>query len=663
MKEEYIKPETMWLKVDDEVLEDFFAEDLLPPTTLHEDRLLECTKIGSGTFKDVYKCYDNHLKRWVALAQPNERHLDGESVRQFLHEAWLTSSLQHPNIIKIFEIGSRGDEVPYYLMELKSNTTFAHFVENEDDLITRLESLVTIIEAIKYTHSQGVIHLDLKPENIQHDKNNDILLCDWGLAEKIFYDENGQDLMSYSHLASTSDHAFEILAKGSPGYASPEQLSGEFAVDYRSDVFAVGCLLYYALYQEHAFKGSGEELVINNKCCAYEFPKSGISNRLIKQSLKLVISKALAPVPENRYQTVEVLLADIQLALSTRPTSLDKSNLLTQLTLGLKRKSFVLIPSLLFILVTFAVVYFSSQRLRKERFNFLSEKKSLQTTLQITEKEQEVLDLLLMKSGGDVLSTIYHTNESKWYSDHKSFAVDVDESVLICERLLNLDDRFSKARLKLVKLNCIKMNFSEALRIAGGRNSRQYEEYLKFAQRYEHYKFSSSERPSIGELTSFLKDISLLEDVSTNALYEVFLYDNQTRVQTSYDYNDVVVVLLDFYNQNREGYISSHRKGELYLQSPSGIRTIANKKNTASLYSFLKLDSLVFGRLPHLDLEKLHGSQIKYLDLVEVKSFECGKKIVIKGLETVYVKSEKDKELVRKFTNDENVNIVVRKPL
>jgi len=363
-------------------------------------------------------------------------------------------------------------------MELKSNTTFAHFVENEDDLITRLESLVTIIEAIKYTHSQGVIHLDLKPENIQHDKNNDILLCDWGLAEKIFYDENGQDLMSYSHLASTSDHAFEILAKGSPGYASPEQLSGEFAVDYRSDVFAVGCLLYYALYQEHAFKGSGEELVINNKCCAYEYPKSRMSNRLITHSLKLVIRKALSSVPENRYQSVGALLDDIQQALSTRPTSLDRGNIFKRFILALKRKSLVLIPSLLFLVVTGLVVYFSSEALRKERFNFLSEKKSLQTSLKVTEKEQEVLDLLLMKSGGDVLDIIYQTNESKWYSDHKSFAVDVNDSVLICERLLNVNDSFSKARLKLAKLNCIKMNFVEALRVTGSRESRQYNEYL-----------------------------------------------------------------------------------------------------------------------------------------------------------------------------------------
>lgn len=139
--------------------------------------------LGREATKDVVRAFDTVTKRWVALARV---HSDGtmEAYERFIHEAWLTSPLTHPNIISIHDLGVGDDGRPFFTMDLKGDNTLAALLKSakRPDLPDLLRILGKICDAVAYAHSHQVLHLDLKPENIQADAFGDVLVCDWGLG-------------------------------------------------------------------------------------------------------------------------------------------------------------------------------------------------------------------------------------------------------------------------------------------------------------------------------------------------------------------------------------------------------------------------------------------------------------------------------------------------
>ena len=156
----------------------------------NEMRYRDESRLGQGGTKEVFKSWDCRSRRWVAIARLREDR-GPELYDQFVHEAWLTSSLNHPNIINIYDVGVDGDGRPFFTMDLKGETTLSDLTR-EQGMRNRRELLgvfLKICNAVSHAHSRGVIHLDLKPDNVQVDQFGEVLVCDWGLARHITDEE------------------------------------------------------------------------------------------------------------------------------------------------------------------------------------------------------------------------------------------------------------------------------------------------------------------------------------------------------------------------------------------------------------------------------------------------------------------------------------------
>ena len=169
-------------------LSNFCDEDFEDPweNTESADSLATATErythkelLATGGMKEIYKVYDTKMKRFIAMARliPDS---DEELAEVFLKEAALTASLEHPNIISVYDFGINENLDPFFTMELKVGESLDEIIDEEKaDLNELLEIFVKVCDAISYAHSNNVIHLDLKPDNIQVGKYGEVQVCDW----------------------------------------------------------------------------------------------------------------------------------------------------------------------------------------------------------------------------------------------------------------------------------------------------------------------------------------------------------------------------------------------------------------------------------------------------------------------------------------------------
>jgi serine/threonine protein kinase len=203
--------------------------------------------LGRGGMGHVYKARERSLDRYVAIKViPQERNRDVAFVERFRREAKIAARLRHPRIVSVHEVGTLGG-FHYFSMDFIEGSTLRSIVQRQralpvDDAIG---VVAEICRAVAHAHGRGVIHRDLKPENVMIDGEGDVFVMDFGLARAI--EEGG---------LTTSGAII-----GSPTYMSPEQLSGE-PLDERTDIYAIGLLLYYCLTGEDLFAADSVAAVI-----------------------------------------------------------------------------------------------------------------------------------------------------------------------------------------------------------------------------------------------------------------------------------------------------------------------------------------------------------------------------------------------------------------
>ena len=196
------------------------------------DRYTGMEQIGSGAIKKIQRVLDLTSGRPVALALPNES-LTKEQVQHFLEEARLTASLEHPNIIPVYDLGFNQQGTPYFTMKLCSTQKLADILQgDESSLFQLLDIFLKICEAMACAHNAGAIHRDLKPENILLGNFGEVFVCDWGSAQ----------IIPGSVLEQEVGQLSKALTKGTPGFMSPEQLAGEPA-HINQDIYTMGALL------------------------------------------------------------------------------------------------------------------------------------------------------------------------------------------------------------------------------------------------------------------------------------------------------------------------------------------------------------------------------------------------------------------------------------
>lgn len=275
------------------------------------DNQFKLTEIlGKGGMSIVYKATDLVLKKEVAIKLMHP-HLvsDQNAYLRFKQEAQAASHLDHPNVIKVYNFGMTGGDnpQPFIVMDFIEGESLSETLRREERLpVPRaLKIFIQVCNALAHAHGKGIIHRDLKPSNIMLvNKDGDpdyVKIVDFGIA-KLLPQEGEQ-----AHRLTQTGDIF-----GSPTYMSPEQCRGQ-AVDKRSDVYALGCVIYEALCGHPPHSGSNVFETFHKHIT--EIPASlelSNVNRDLNDRLDAVVFKALEKEPDKRYQSMSALESDLK---------------------------------------------------------------------------------------------------------------------------------------------------------------------------------------------------------------------------------------------------------------------------------------------------------------------------------------------------------------
>ena len=264
-------------------------------------------EIGRGGMGEVYLAHDSQLRRQVALKLLPERFTqDPERVRRFRHEARAVSSLNHPNILTIYEVAETKG-VHYLATEYVVGQTLRALLEAKQlTLGATLDIAIQVGEALAASHHAGIIHRDIKPENLMQRADGYVKVLDFGLAKLAETPViNNYDTNPYSLL-----HTRPGVVLGTARYMSPEQARGE-EVDARTDVFSLGCVLYEMLTGRVPFAGETPSDVIA-ALLEHEPRPLDAYGKSLPAELQRIVQRALQKQRNHRYADISAMLGDLR---------------------------------------------------------------------------------------------------------------------------------------------------------------------------------------------------------------------------------------------------------------------------------------------------------------------------------------------------------------
>src|SRR5450759_2881803 len=266
--------------------------------------------LGAGGMGEVYKARDTRLERTVAIkVLPSHLSASPEVRQRFEREAKTISSLSHPHICALYDVGNQ-DGVEYLVMEYLEGETLAdRLVSGPLPLNQMLRYGAEIADALDKAHRQGIVHRDLKPGNVMLTKTG-VKLLDFGLAKAIGPEIPMSDLTSNSTAAARSNLTQEGTILGTLSYIAPEQLEGKEA-GARTDIFALGATLYEMATGRKAFSGSSRASLISAILRDEPAPISSIQP-LTPHALDRAVRKCLAKDPEGRWQSAADLESELK---------------------------------------------------------------------------------------------------------------------------------------------------------------------------------------------------------------------------------------------------------------------------------------------------------------------------------------------------------------
>ncbi|MBN2413108.1 protein kinase [candidate division KSB1 bacterium] len=292
-------------------------------------------KLGEGGMGIVYKAHDTKLNRMVALKfLPPAMTSDPEAKERFIQEAQTASALDHPNICTIHEIDETDDGQTFIVMAFYDGETLKKKIEQEIlDKNTAIDITIQIAKGLKEAHDNKIVHRDIKPANIMVTTKNQVKIMDFGLAK----------LAGRAHITTTGSTV------GTAAYMSPEQASGK-DVDFRSDIWSLGTILYEMLTRQRPFKGDYEQAVVYSILNEEPAPVTSLNTEL-PEYMQKIIHKTLSKDPDKRYQSVSVLIEDLS---AIQQDTAPKSEHLTEIKTFNQiqnRKTFIAVGTVIILII------------------------------------------------------------------------------------------------------------------------------------------------------------------------------------------------------------------------------------------------------------------------------------------------------------------------
>jgi tetratricopeptide (TPR) repeat protein/tRNA A-37 threonylcarbamoyl transferase component Bud32 len=294
-----------------------------------------------GGLGEVYHATDTELNRAVAVKFIRDLHANHPASRQrFLAEAEITARLDHPGVVPVYGLVAdengllcyamrfiRGDSLKDAIDRFHASTDSPTSAERRLAFRLLVQRFVAVCQTIAYAHNRGVLHRDIKPQNVMVGAFGETLVVDWGLAKVIGRPpvhaeaESAEDTIRPSLDSDPSTETRMGTAVGTPGYMSPEQAAGRWdVVDQRTDVYGLGATFYHLLTGNRPFAGD-DPFAVMQRVQWGDFPHPRQVKPDVPRSLEAVCLKAMALKPEDRYPTPLALAADLERWLSDEPVS------------------------------------------------------------------------------------------------------------------------------------------------------------------------------------------------------------------------------------------------------------------------------------------------------------------------------------------------------
>ena len=352
----------------------------------HESQFIIEGTLGQGGMGTIYDAFDRNIRRKIAIKSINsEGAQNAVSRKYFTKEAQITGQLEHPNIIPVYEMGINPQGRLYYVMKRVEGMTLADVLDGIKDgqrrmirqysLPVLLSIYQKVLDAISYAHARGVVHLDLKPENIMVGEFGEVLVLDWGIARLRRRSPN----IDQSRFV-TLDDSVNIGAEqeneqviGTPAFMAPEQATGKAAnIGTRTDVYALGAILYNILTLRAPAAGKTTTVVLkkivtgrlidplsynepNNKKKDIIFLKH-LPDEKIPETLSKICMKAMEEKLDDRYQKVGDLQGDLYAYFSGYATTAEAAGPMRRLSLYISRNKYLIITVFLVILINIIVL-------------------------------------------------------------------------------------------------------------------------------------------------------------------------------------------------------------------------------------------------------------------------------------------------------------------
>jgi len=583
--------------------------------------------LAMGGMKEITKAFDLNNSRTVAIARPL-KHIKKKQYDAFIHEAQLTSHLDHPNIIKVFDLGIDKDECPYFTMELKVGDNLKQHImkqkiseadahEFEQCLRDNLEIFIKVCDAIAYAHSVNVIHLDLKPANIQVGQYGEVLVCDWGLGKLMggFGEQDLAESTFNSDMINEATHYGEI--KGTPGYMAPEQVIPNAKKNELTDIYALGGILYYILCQSSPMKGDLSEIIERTKKNDIVFPAERCPHQPIPKSLDAVVRKAMALKPNDRYQEVEELRKEVHQYLRGFATQAEGASFYRQLKLLYQRNRLTVLSIMVVLVVFIAVVTFSIVVINEKKIAALNALKKENEALALYQNEKMTTQGLNEDFNRELTEFGKYFTGGLVYYLYPNKALDQGEAKLRTVLKKNPDNE--SAWLQLGYIYFLRQRFKQSLiYLSKVRHLEDSMTLMLVSQKYADLKKDGHELLKPVQLEELTQEFH--PHYRKWLLIKMLAYDHQLRTDF-YGYDRVIKAYLKFYNPEssvidlvkylpKEGKLSIRGNIEVW-----GLQEDSDESFDLCLLQIFPLDYLDVRHSGLKDLEYISSLKIKVLDI------------------------------------------------